>query len=171
MFLLLYAIAIVIALLLQTSPLFGTAGTRLHVDTTLLVVVYFNLFWRGQRPLLLGFLSGLLQDALSSEVFGLSALSKTLIAFLTQTLCRNVQIQSLLAQCLFTGLAVGVDMVSRMLITFVLQFNTVDPRFLLSTLPQQTLLSLCLVPVVCRGLHALAKGLRIRQEIAVDSAV
>jgi rod shape-determining protein MreD len=166
MFILLYGIAILLALLVQTSTVLSTVGSGFRVDLALLVVVYFNLFWRGQRPLLLGFLSGLLQDALSSEVLGLSALSKTLTAFIVQTLCRNVQIQSLIAQCLFTGLAVVLDTSGRVLVMLIFQFNTVDPRLLLSTLPRQTLISLCLVPFVCRGLHALAKGLRVRQEVA-----
>src|ERR671922_1369993 len=99
----LYAIAILLALLAQTSPLLATVGSGLRVDLALLVVVYFSLFWRGQRPLVLGFLTGLLQDALSSDVLGLNALSKTLTAFTVHALCQNVQVHSLIAQGLFTA--------------------------------------------------------------------
>jgi cell shape-determining protein MreD len=101
----------------------------------------------------------------------LSALSKTLTAFMVQTLCRNVQIQSLMAQCLFTSLAVVLDIMGRVLVMLLFQLNTVDPRLLLSTLPQQTLLSLCLVPFVCRGLKALATGLRVRPDIEAGPVV
>ena len=165
MFALLYGIAILIALLGQTSPILGTIGAGIRVDFALLVVVYFSLFWRGKRPLILGFLTGLLQDALSSEVLGLSALSKTLTVYSVQRLSQNVQVQSLLAQCLFTCLAVVLDTLGRVVIMLMFQLHTVDLR-ILSMLPQQTLLSLCLGPLVCRGLHALAKGLRLRQAIA-----
>jgi len=65
-------VAILIALLAQTSPLLGTVGSGLRVDFTLLVVVYFSLFWGGERALVLGFLAGLCHDALSSETLGVN---------------------------------------------------------------------------------------------------
>jgi len=170
MFALFYGIAILIALLGQTSILLSPIGARIRVDFALLVVVYFSLFWRGKYPVILGFVTGVLQDALSSEVLGLSALSKTLTAYSVQTLCQNVQVQNLLAQCLFTCLAVVLDTMGRVLVMLMFQLHTVDLR-LLSMLPQQTLLSLCLGPLVCRGLQALAKGLRLRQAIEDSPAV
>src|SRR5438552_10629062 len=98
-----------LALLAQNSPLLFTVGAGLRVDLILMVVVYFSLFWGWKRALVLGFLTGLCHDALSSEVLGLSALSKSLTAFVVHTLSRNVQGQSLIAQVLFTALAVAVD--------------------------------------------------------------
>ncbi len=56
-------VAILLALLAQTSPLLFTVGSGLRVDLTLLVVVYFSLFWGGERALVLGFLTGLCHDA------------------------------------------------------------------------------------------------------------
>jgi rod shape-determining protein MreD len=164
MFAVLYAIALLIALLGQTNTLLSTVGSGLRVDFALLVVVYFSLFWRGTRPLVLGFLTGLFQDGLSSEVLGLNALGKTLTAFAVQTLCRNVQIHSLIAQWLFTGLAIIVDTLGRLIVMIIFQLNTFEPRLIVSTLVQQTLISLCLIPLVCRGLQGLVKGLRVRQE-------
>jgi hypothetical protein len=76
-----------------------------------------------------------------------------------------------MAQGLLTAMAVILDTLGRVLMMLVFQLNTVDPRLLLSTLPQQTLLSLCLVPCVCRGLHALARLLRVRQHIEAGPAV
>jgi rod shape-determining protein MreD len=164
MFAVLYTIALFIALLGQTNILLSTVGAGLRVDFALLIVVYFSLFWGSSRPVILGFLTGLFQDALSSEVLGLNALSKTLTAFTVHTLCRNVQIHSVVAQWLFTGLAIVVDMLGRLIVMIIFQLNTFEPRIIVSTLVQQTLISLCLVPLVCRGLQALAKGLRVRQE-------
>jgi rod shape-determining protein MreD len=171
MFALFYGIAILIALLAQTSSLLCTVGSGLRIDLVLLVVVYVNLFWRGQWPLVLGFLSGSLQDALSSEVLGLSALSKTLTAYAVQALCRNVEVRSLVAQGLVTCLAVVLDTLGRVLVMLMFQLNTVDLRILLSTLLQQTLLSLCLVPFVYRGLHALGMRLRVWQKSEEGPAV
>jgi rod shape-determining protein MreD len=166
MFAVFYGITILIAFLAQTSPLLATVGSGWRVDLSLLIVVYFSLFWHGQRTLILGFTTGLLQDALSSEILGLNALSKTLTVFVVQTLCRNVQVQSLIAQGLFTCLAILLDMLSRMLVMLIFQLNAFEPRIILSTLVQQTVLSLCLVPFVCRGFHTLAKELHVRPEKA-----
>jgi rod shape-determining protein MreD len=162
MFVVLYGITILVAFLAQTSPLLASVGSGWRVDLALLMVVYFSLFGYGPRTLLLGFVTGLLQDALSSEVLGLNALSKTLTVFVVQTLCRNVQVQSLIAQSLFTCLAIVVDTLGRMIVMLIFQLNAFEPRIILSTLAQQTVLSLCLVPFIYRGLHALAKGLHVR---------
>jgi hypothetical protein len=81
-----------------------------------------------------------------------------------------VQVQSLIAQCLFICLAVVLDTMGRVLVMFMFQLHTVDLR-MLSMLPQQTLLSVCLGPLVCRSLQALGKGLRLRQTIEEGPAV
>jgi rod shape-determining protein MreD len=169
MFLILYTIALLLALLSQTNILLSTVGSGLRVDFALLIVVYFSLFWRDLRPLILGFLTGLFQDALSSEVLGLNALSKTVTAFTVHMLCRNVQVHSLIAQGLFTGLAIMVDTLGRVIVMIIFQLNTFEPRIVVSTLLQQTLLSLCLVPLVCRSLQKLAQGLHVRQEKIQES--
>jgi hypothetical protein len=98
-------------------------------------------------------------------------LSKTLTAFTIHTLCRNVQIHSVVAQWLFTGQAIVVDTLGRLIVMIIFQLNTFEPRIIVSTLVQQTLISLCLVPLVCRGLQALAKGLRVRQEKLSESTM
>ena len=169
MFTVLYAIALLLALLGQTNTLLSTVGSSLRVDFALLIVVYFSLFWRDSRPLVLGFVTGLFQDALSSEVLGLNALSKTVTAFTVHTLCRNVQVHSLIAQGLFTGLAILVDTLGRLVVMIIFQLNTFEPRIIVSTLVQQTLVSLCLIPLVCRGLQMFAKGMHVRQEKIQES--
>ena len=163
MFVVLYSVTILLAFLAQTSPLLATVGSGWRVDLALLVMVYFSLFWRGQRTLLLGFLTGLLQDALSSEVLGLNALSKTLTVFVLQTLCRNVQVRSPIAQGLFTCLAILIDTLSRVSVMLMFQLYVFEPRIILSTLMQQIVLSLCFIPFVCYGLHSLAQKLHVRQ--------
>ena len=162
MFVVLYTITILVAFLIQTSPLLTTIGSGWRVDLALLVVVYFSLFWNGQRTLILGFVTGLLQDALSSETLGVNALSKTLTVFVLQLLCRNVQVQSPVAQGLFACLAIVIDTLARIIVMLIFQLNAFEPRVILSTFMQQTLLSLLLIPFICRGVQALAYGLRVR---------
>ena len=164
MFSVVYMAAVLIALLAQTSPLLFTVGPGLRVDLTLVVVVYFSLFWGGERALVLGFLTGLCQDALSSEVLGLSALSKSLTAFVVYTLSRHVQVQSLMAQVLFTCLAVTVDTLARLVVMVVFQLHMLALPIVLSTFVQQTLLSVLLAPCVCYGLQSAMQYGHVHQD-------
>lgn len=170
MMLVLYIMAVLLACVIQTSTFFFALDSGLHVDLTLLVVVYFSLFWGGQRALGLGFVTGLLQDALSSELLGLNALSKSLTAFVVVMLCRNVQTSSLMAQGLFTGLAIMIDTVARLTMMGILQSHTFTLPTVLRTLAQQTLLGVPLMLLVCYGLQILAQGLRISPEKGQDNA-
>src|SRR5215510_16512820 len=138
MFSAVYVTAVLLALLAQTSPLVFTVGPGLRADLALMVVVYFSLFWGGERALMLGFLTGLCQDALSSEVLGLSALSKSLTAFVVHILSRHVQVQSLIAQVLFTCLAVAVDTLARLVVLMVFQLPSLALPIVCSTFVQQT---------------------------------
>jgi rod shape-determining protein MreD len=153
-----------LSLLVQTSPLLFTVGPGLRVDLNLIVVVYFSLFWGGERALVLGFLTGLGQDALSSEVLGLSALSKTLTAFVVHTLSRYVQVQSLMAQVLFTCLAVVVDTLARLVVLLVFQLPMLAWPLVCSTFVQQTLLSVLWAPCVYYGLHSVMQYGQIRPD-------
>ena len=159
-----YATAVLLALLAQTSPILFTVGPGLRVDLTLMVVVYLSLFWGWKQALVLGFLTGLGQDALSSEVLGLSALSKTLTAFMVHTLSRHVQVQSLTVQVLFTCLAVAVDTLARLAVLLVFQLPSLALPVVCSTFVQQTLLSLVLAPCVYYGLQSAMQYGRIRPD-------
>jgi rod shape-determining protein MreD len=159
-----YVTAVLLALLAQTSPLLFTAGPGLRVDLAVMVVVYFSLFWGGERALVLGFLTGLCQDSLSSEMLGLGAFSKTLTAFAVYTLSRHVQAQSLIAQVLFTGLAVAVDTLARLAVMLVFQLPLLALPIVFSTFVQQTLLSVLLAPCVYYGLQSAMQYGRIRPD-------
>ena len=164
MFSAVYATAVLLALLAQTSPLLFTVGPGLRVDLTLMVVVYFSLFWGWKWALVLGFLTGLCQDALSSEVLGLSALSQTLTAFVVHTLSRHVQVQSLIVQVLFTCLAVAVDTLARLVVLMVFQLPGLALPIVCSTFVQQTLLSTLLAPCVYYALQSAMQYSRIRPD-------
>lgn len=163
MYIVLYIIVVLVALLVQTSPLLTTIGSGWRIDLALLVVVYFSLFWNSQRALILGFITGLLQDALSSETLGVNGLSKTLVVFILQALCRNVQTHSPIAQGLFACLAIAIDNCARITIMLIFQLNAFELRAILSTLAQQMVLSLLIMPFICRAIQALEYGLHVRQ--------
>jgi rod shape-determining protein MreD len=129
-----------------------------------MVVVYFSLFWGGERALVLGFLTGLCQDTLSSEMLGLGALSKTLTAFVVHTLSRHVQVQSIMVQVLFTGLAVAVDTLARLMVLLVFQLSTLALPIVCSTFVQQLLLSILLAPCVYYGLQSAMQYSHIRPD-------
>jgi rod shape-determining protein MreD len=164
MFGVIYVTAVLLALLVQTSPLLFTVGSGLRVDLTLMVVVYFSLFWGWKQALVLGFLTGLGQDALSSEVLGLSALSKTLTAFVVYSLSRHVHVQSLTVQVLFTCLAVAVDTLARLVVLMVFQLPSVALSIVCSTFVQQLLLSILLAPCVYYGLQSAMQHGHIRPD-------
>jgi rod shape-determining protein MreD len=164
MFYAVYVTAVLLALLAQTSPLLFTVGPGLRVDLTLMVVVYFSLFWDWKRALVLGFLTGLCQDVLSSEVLGLNALSKTLTAFVVHILSRHVQVQSLTIQVLFTCLAVAVDTLARLLVLMVFQLPRLALPIVFSTFVPQTLLSSLLAPCVYYGLQSAMQYGHIRPD-------
>ncbi|MBM3222496.1 MAG: rod shape-determining protein MreD [Candidatus Tectomicrobia bacterium] len=164
MFSVVYAAAVVMALLAQTSPLLFTVGPGLRVDLTLVVVVYVSLFWGGERALLAGFLTGLGQDTLSSDVLGLHAFSKSLTAFVVHTLSRHVQSQSLIAQVVFACLAVLIDTLAHLVVMVVFQLPMLPGAVVFSTFVQQTCLSMLIAPCVCYTLQRAMHYGRVRQD-------
>jgi rod shape-determining protein MreD len=76
-------LAIVAALVLQTTFARLIARTTVAVDLVLVVVVYVALTSGPVTGLLAGTAAGLAQDALSSGVIGIGGLAKTLVGFLS----------------------------------------------------------------------------------------
>lgn len=161
---LVYLAAVVLALLIQSSPLLFAVGPGLRVDLTLVVLVYASLFWQAERALVAGFVTGLCQDALSSDVLGLNAFSKSLTAFVVHALSRHVEAQSLLAQALFASLAVAVDTGTRLVLLSVFQLPMLAFPLMVSTFVQQTVLSMCVAPCVCYGLQRAMRVCHARQD-------
>jgi len=94
---------------------------------------------------------------------GLSALSKSLTAFVVHILSRHVQAQNLIAQVLFTSLAVAVDTLARLVVLVVFQLRTLALPVVVSTFVQQLLLSVLLAPCVCYVLQTVVKHGHVRQ--------
>jgi rod shape-determining protein MreD len=76
-------LAIVVALVLQTTVGHFVIRGTVVVDLVLVVVVYVGLTSGPVTGLLAGAAAGLAQDALSSGVIGIGGLAKTLIGFAT----------------------------------------------------------------------------------------
>jgi rod shape-determining protein MreD len=76
-------LAIVAAVVLQTTLSRFIARSTVSVDLVLVVVVYVALTSGPVTGLLAGTVAGLAQDALSSGIIGVGGLAKTLVGFLT----------------------------------------------------------------------------------------
>ncbi|GIX46616.1 MAG: hypothetical protein KatS3mg131_0827 [Candidatus Tectimicrobiota bacterium] len=159
------------AALLQTSPLLFSVGGGWRVDLLLLVVVYASLFWGEQQALVVGFCAGLGQDALSSELLGTHALSKTLSAFVILSLRRHVHVQSLVAQELLTLTALLTDTAARLALMAMVHVPLWSLAVLAPALLQQLGLSVLLAPLVCQGLHLLTQPLRISPKHGTERVV
>ncbi len=72
-------LAIIVALALQTSPVFGRHGTG--VDLVLVVVVWTALQFGPAAGLMTGAAAGLAQDVLSAGIIGVGGFAKTLVGF------------------------------------------------------------------------------------------
>ena len=77
------ALAIVVALLLQTTVAFSLVGHRAAVDLVLVVVVYIGVVTGPVGGLLAGTAAGLAQDALAGGIVGIGGLAKSVAAFLS----------------------------------------------------------------------------------------
>lgn len=76
------ALAIFIALALQTTLAFSLAGRGAVTDLVLVVVVYVGLVAGPVAGLLAGSVAGLAQDALAGGIVGVGGLAKSLAGFL-----------------------------------------------------------------------------------------
>ncbi|ETW93443.1 MAG: hypothetical protein ETSY1_39210 [Candidatus Entotheonella factor] len=104
-----YVLAVIAALVLQTHWVFHHISAVWHVDVALLVMISGCLQWKEQRVLIFGFVTGLMHDALSSDVMGLNAVSKAVVAYAAVLLSRHVQSHSLVLYSGFAAVATILD--------------------------------------------------------------
>jgi rod shape-determining protein MreD len=160
----LYIPAVLWAFALQTSPSVRALGPVWHIDFALLVVVAFALLWGGQQTLLIGFITGLIHDTLSSDLFGLNTLIKSLAGFVALTLSSHTLSHNAVTQGCVAGLAIGLDMLIRLAILSVLRaqpWPLIEAVHL--TIPH-VLLGMATMPWICKGLLVLARALRLSPE-------
>jgi rod shape-determining protein MreD len=90
------ALALIVALALQTTVAYGMLGNRAVVDLVLVVVIYIALGGGPVTGLLVGSVAGIVQDSLSGGVVGAGGLSKCLVGFLAGLLGQQFIVVNLL---------------------------------------------------------------------------
>lgn len=160
----LYFLAVMVTLVLQTHLVFRSISAAWHVDLALLVVVCGCLQWEERRALLFGFVTGLLHDAVSSDMMGLNAVSKASTAFVILLLSRNVQVHSLMLTSGLAALAMSVDTVTRLFMLAAFQSHTYPLSMMLQALIPHAVLGAVLMPLVHTGLRVLTQVLHLNTE-------
>lgn len=157
-----YGLAVIVALVLQTHLLFHGLSVVWHVDLALLVMVSGCLQWEERRALVFGFLTGLMHDALSSDVMGLHAVSKAVVAYAAVMLSRHVQSHSLVLQSGFAALATALDTATRLFVLTVFQSRTYPLSMILQVIIPHVLLGVVLMPFIHTGLRAAMQAFHLR---------
>ena len=159
-----YGLAMIVALVLQTHLVFDGISIVWHVDLALLVMVSGCLQWEERRVLVFGFCTGLMHDALSSDVMGLHAVSKTVVAYTVLLLSRHVQSHGLVWQSGLAALATVLDTASRLFVLAVLQSRGYPLSMMLRVVMAHLLLGAVLMPLIHLSLRATMQVLRLRSE-------
>ncbi len=160
----LYFLVAIIALVLQTHLVFRGVSAGWHVDLALLIVVCGCLQWEERRALIFGFVTGLLHDALSSDMMGLNAVSKATTAFVVLLLSRNIQVHSRLLTSGLAALAVSLDTVIRLLLLAVFQSRSFPLSMILQVVMPHAMLGAALMPFVHNSLRGLIQVLHLNTE-------
>ncbi len=159
-----YILAVMVVLVLQTHWTFHHVSVAWHVDLALLVMVSGCLQWGERRALLFGFITGLMHDALSSDVMGLNAVSKSVVAYVALLLSRNVQSHSLVLQSGYAALATALDTATRLFVLAVFQSRTYPLSMILQVVIPHVLLGAVFMPLIHTGLRATMQLLNLRPE-------
>ena len=89
------AVAIVVALMLQTVVGYQRFGRLIGIDLVLVVVVSTALFYGPTAGMVSGTVAGLCQDALSGGVLGVAGLAKTLVGFVAGVIATQFIVSSI----------------------------------------------------------------------------
>jgi rod shape-determining protein MreD len=159
-----YFIAVIVALVLQSHFIFYDVSAIWHVDLALLVMVSGCLQWDERRALVFGFSTGLMYDALSSDVMGLNAISKVVVVYVVLISSRHVQSHSLVLQSGFAALATALDSTMRLFILAVFQSRGYPLAMIVQVVISHVWLGAVLMPFVHLGLRVTMQSLQLRPE-------
>ena len=98
-------ISIIVALIAQTIGVRVFSFSIVYLDAFLLVVVYFAAKEGLLTGILVGAISGLVQDSFSGGIIGIHGFAKTLVGFMVGLLSTILMVENLVAQALLLGLA------------------------------------------------------------------
>jgi rod shape-determining protein MreD len=156
-----YFLAVIVALVLQTHVVFHGVSAVWHVDLALLVMVSGCPQWAERRALVFGFITGLMDDALSSDVMGLHAVSMAVVAYTTLLLSRHMQPHSLVLQSGFAALATALDTAVRLFVLAVFQSRVYPLSLILQVVLPQVLLGAVCMPLIHTGLRVTMQVLNL----------
>jgi rod shape-determining protein MreD len=159
-----YFLAVLLALVLQTHVVFHSVSVAWHVDIALLVMVSGCWQWGERRALAFGFITGLMYDALSSDVMGLNAVSKTVVAYAALLLSRHVQSHSLVLQSGFAALATALDTATHLFVLALFQSRAYPLPMILQVVIPHLLLGAICMPLIHTSLRATMQTLHLRHE-------
>lgn len=165
-----YLLAAAVALVLQMHGVFRSVGTVWHVDLVLLVVVSGCLQWEERRALTFGFITGLMYDALSSDVMGLNAVSKVVVAFVVVLLSRHIRSHSLILQSGIAALAMVLDTATRLFVLAMFQSRVYPLSMTLQVVIPHMLLGAACMPLMHTGLRMMLQALHLHRERGQSNA-
>jgi len=157
-----YFLAVIVVLVLQTHVVFHEVSVVWHVDLALLVMVSGCLQWEERRALVFGFITGLMYDALSSDVMGLHAVSKVVVAYTTLLLSRHIQPHSLVLQSGFAALATALDTAARLFVLAIFQSRVYPLSMIVQVVLPHALLGAVCMPLIHTGLRVTLQALHLR---------
>jgi rod shape-determining protein MreD len=157
----LYIPAVLWAFALQTSSSVRVLGPGWHVDLALLVVIAFALLRGGPQALLLGFITGLIHDLISSDLFGLGILIKSLAAFVVLSLSSLTLWHSAVTQSLIAGLAISLATLIRFATLSTLRAQPLPIAEALHVVAPHVVLGMVIMPLMCKGLFVLERALHL----------
>lgn len=99
----------ILSFLLQSTLLHNLTVAGVRPDLILLLACLVGLFFGRHKGLLLGGLTGLIQDCLSGGLFGLNILCKGLVGFIAGVLQHHIGVQHRLLQMLVVALLTALD--------------------------------------------------------------
>lgn len=115
-----YSIFLILLFAVQTTvlDLFSFAGVT--PDLALIFALYCGIYFQGNTGVVMGGLTGLIQDCLSGGLLGLNTFSKSLISFSISIVKDKILVENTLPVCLFLIAASVFDRLVFYLLSFTL---------------------------------------------------
>lgn len=143
------AVAVGVALLLQTTVIGFIFGQTTDIDLVLIVVVYVALKMGPVSGLLAGSFAGLSQDLLVSSVLGVNGLAKSLVGFIVAGIGQRFMMAGTLfrASMFMTATAVNILIIVVLGMLFGIQVFPLSFRIVISQMITNTIVGVVAVMI------------------------
>lgn len=142
---------------LQSTLLNKLALVGVKPDLILLVVVFLGLFKGPTAGAIVGFSAGLIYDLTSSSLFGMNALSLTLVGFLVGLTRTRVYGENIVVQVALVFTATLVSNILFFLLSAIFELSSPVGHGLGRIILPAVLYNICLTPPIFWGLRKLMK--------------